>query len=289
MQIIVRKQLKSEFMNYKTKAKILIDEALPYLQKFKNKIMVIKYGGNAMINNELKNSVMKDIAFLKTVGIKPVVIHGGGQEITKEMEKLGTKPIFINGLRVTNKSAIKIIKKVFANINTEIQNNLKKHHVLAKCVYNCMCVIQKNKELGFVGEIKSVNTKKIMHVLAEDKIPVISPLGTMNGQIYNINADIAAMKIAVGLHAVKLTILTNVDGVIEAGKLISHLSIKDARIHISNGVITSGMIPKVEACIEAVQLGCQKAHLINGTVPHSLLFEIFTEKGIGTEVVTNGN
>lgn len=268
------------------KARALVDEILPYLQKFKGKFVVIKYGGNAMINNELKISVIKDITFLHSVGIKPILVHGGGPEITKEMEKFGVKPVFINGLRATDAPTIKIIKTVFVNINKEIQDNLKKLHVQSIGIHNCMLVEQKSKELGFVGEVKKVNTEKIMNVVKQNKIPVISPLGSdIKNQIYNINADTAAVKIAVALKAVKLTMLTNVDGVMENNKLISHLSIANARKHMQNGVITRSMIPKVEACIEAVESGCAKAHIINGMIPHSLLFEIFTEKGVGTEIV----
>ncbi len=274
-------------MDYMEKAKVLIDEALPYLQKFKDKIVVIKYGGKAMINDGLKASVMKDIAFLKTVGIKPVIVHGGGPEVTKEMEKLGAKPVFINGLRVTDAPTVEIIRKVFIGINQEIQAGLERLGTPSEGVYDCMLVEQKSKDLGFVGEVKKVELGEIEKILAEDKIPIISPLGIKGGQTYNINADTAAVKVALALKAVKLTVLTDVDGVIENNALVPHLSIEEAYVQIRNGVITKGMIPKVEACVEAVEAGCQKAHLINGTIPHSLLFEIFTEKGVGTEVVKN--
>lgn len=273
---------------YQKKAKLLIDEALPYLQKFKDKIIVIKYGGKAMINNTLKKSVIKDIAFLKIVGIKPIIVHGGGVMATKKLERLNIKPVFIRGLRVTSAKAIKIIEKVFIGINKNIQINLKKLGVRNKGLYHSVYVEQKNKELGFVGKIKKVNIKKIKKILSEDKVPIISPLGIKGRQIYNLNADTVAAEIAIALNALKLTILTDKDGVIKNGKLISHLSIADIYKYIREGTITEGMLPKVEACITAVKAGCPKAHLINGTVPHSLLFEIFTNKGIGTEIVKNG-
>lgn len=275
-------------MHYTEKAKILIDEALPYLQKFKDKIVVIKYGGKAMINDELKESVIKDIAFLKAVGIKPVIVHGGGMMATKELEKQKIKPIFIRGLRVTSAQAIKIIEKVFIRINHSIQINLKKFGVASKGVYDCMHVEQKNKKLGFVGRVKKVDVKKIKKILQENKIPIISPLGMKYEQVYNVNADTAAVEIAIALKALKLTILTDIDGVIKNGKLVSHLSIAEAHECIEKGIITEGMIPKIEACVLAVKAGCPKAHLINGTIPHSLLFEIFTKEGIGTEIVENG-
>lgn len=271
-----------------TKAKIIIDEMLPYIQKFKGKIVVIKYGGNAMINDGLKKSVMKDIAFLKTMGLKPIVVHGGGPFVTEEMKKANIKPKFINGLRVTDEETVKIIVDVFGGVNKEIEDLLISFQVKAENVKESLIVEQKNKELGFVGEITKVDKEKIMKVIEADKIPVISPIGVNEGK-YNINADTAATKIAVALKAEKLTILTNIDGVMEKGKLISHLSIDDAHKHIKEEIITKGMIPKVEACIDAVEAGCKKAHLINGMIEHSLLFEIFTDEGIGTEIVKNGN
>jgi len=264
------------------KAHVLTEEALPYMQKFKNKIVVVKYGGNAMIHG--KKSVMKDIVLLKHVGILPVVVHGGGPFVTKEMEKLQLKAKFVNGLRVTDGETIKIIKKVFKKINNDINAVIKKLGGKSVSVDNVIMVKQKNKKLGLVGEIIKVDVGKIKKVLKKGSIPVISPLG-VNGKVYNINADDVATKVAVALKAEKLTILTDVDGVIENGKLISHLSINDANGFIKKKIITKGMIPKVKACVEAVKAGCKKAHLINGTIDHALLLEIFTDKGIGTEVV----
>ncbi len=271
------------------KAKMLIEEALPYIRKFKGKIFVIKYGGNAMINSKLKHSVMKDIAFLKSLGIKPIIVHGGGPEITKEMKKANLKPKFVNGLRVTDGSTIKIIDKVFKKINNEIKGLLKEFKEQGETVTGCLIAKQKDKRLGLVGRITKVDKKKILSVINKGYVPIISPLAIGNGKKYNINADTAATKIATALKAEKLTILTDVDGVMEKGKLIAHLSIKDAHKHIKKGIISKGMIPKVKACIEAIESGCKKAHLINGTITHAILFEIFTDKGIGTELVKNGS
>ena len=196
-----------------TKAKIILDEMLPYIQKFKGKIVVIKYGGNAMINDKLKANVMKDIAFLKTMGLKPVVVHGGGPFVTEEMEKANIKPKFINGLRVTDEATVKIITKVFGEVNKNMVKTLESFDVKAKEAKESLIVKQKNKELGFVGEITKVDKDIILKVIEEDMIPVISPIGINDGN-YNINADTAATKIAIALKAEKLTILTNVDGVI---------------------------------------------------------------------------
>jgi len=270
------------------KAHILTEEALPYMQKFKNKIVVIKYGGNAMVNGSLKKSVMKDIVLLKHVGILPVVVHGGGPFITEEMKKAKLKPKFVHGLRVTDEATIGIIKKVFKKINNEIKLDIGKSGGKAVSVDGAIIVKQNDKKLGLVGEIIKMDTGKIKKSIKKGNIPVISPLGVgKDKKSYNINADDVATKVAIVLKAEKLTILTNVSGVIENKKFISHLSIKDAHNHIKNKVVTKGMIPKVQACVEAVESGCKKAHLINGTISHALLLEIFTDKGIGTEIVKN--
>ncbi|MBW2975421.1 acetylglutamate kinase [Candidatus Woesearchaeota archaeon] len=272
------------------KANILTEEALPYMQKFRNKVVVIKYGGNAMLNNSLKKSVMKDIVLLRHVGILPVVVHGGGPFINDEMKKEGLKPRFVHGLRVTDKPTITIIEKVFSKINKEIIKNIQRSGGKAVSVDDAITAEQKNDSLGLVGKVVKVNKEDIEEQLNKGNIPVISPLGKgKNNDIYNINADDAATKLAIGLKAEKLTIMTNVNGVIENKKLIPHLSINDAHKHIKNKVITEGMIPKVKACVEAVEAGCKKAHLINGTISHALLLEIFTDQGIGTEIVKNGS
>ncbi|MBS3136225.1 acetylglutamate kinase [Candidatus Woesearchaeota archaeon] len=268
------------------KARVLIDEALPYLQYFKGKTIVIKYGGNAMDGGD---SVMKDISFLHTVGIMPIIVHGGGPSATKEIEKQKIKTKFINGLRVTDEKSLKIITKVFNGISLKIKDALSKLKVKSTIIKDAVIAKQKSIELGMVGDITGIKKGKIIDALKKGYVPIIPPLGSGNGKTYNINADTVAVKVAVALKAEKLTMLTNVDGVMNNGKLISHLSIDEAQKHIKNGIITSGMIPKVEACMEAVELGCKKAHLINGTIEHAVLFEIFTESGIGTEIVKNGN
>mgnify|MGYP001578576835 CR=1 FL=1 len=264
------------------KTKVLI-EALPYIEKYDNKTVVIKLGGNAM--PEIKNAT-EDIAFLNRMGIKVAVVHGGGPEIDKELKKMGIIPKFINGLRCTDEKVIKAVEKVFRRINKRITRMLKQKGVKAIDAMSCIKARQKSQELGLVGEITSVDKKKLARCLDSGHVPVISPIGIgQNSQKYNINADTAASRVAVDLNAEKLTILTNVDGVVVNGSLQTHIDFRTAKKEIKKGVINKGMIPKVEACIYAVKNKCPKAHLINGLVPHALLLEIFTDKGIGTEIV----
>ena len=274
-------------MNLHDKTQVLI-EALPYIKKFNGKIVVIKFGGNAM--SEMKQ-VVEDIVLLKHMGIKPVVVHGGGPEIDAELAKAKIKPKFVNGLRYTDEFVIKIVKKVFKKLNKEIVSNLSRHGAKSIDATGYITANQKDLSLGLVGNITKVNNNKISGLLGSGFIPVISPLGTgKDKKIYNLNADTAASSVAVALNAEKLTILTNVDGIVIDNKILSHMDIENARDEIKKGNINKGMIPKVEACIHAVKNKCPKAHLINGLVPHSLLLEIFTDKGIGTEIVfKNGN
>jgi len=267
-------------------------EALPYIQKYHGKIVIIKYGGNAMVKQSLKKSVMTDIVLLKHVGLNPIIVHGGGPEVNKAMNKKGIKPKFVKGLRVTDKKTINIVEKVFEEINKDICKLIKKSGGKALSVsgrdHKLISVTQKSKELGYVGDIKKINPEIITSVIKENYIPVISPVGiSKDNEAYNINADTAASALAIELEAEKLTILTDVEGVYEKGKLISQLTIRKAKKKIKKGVIKKGMIPKVEACIDAVRNGCNKAHLVNGIKKHSLLLEIFTDRGVGTEFVKN--
>ena len=274
-------------MESKEKVDIFI-EALPYIKKYHNKRVVIKFGGNVM--SGVFKHLIEDIVFLKRIGIKPIVVHGGGTEIDEELKKLNITPKFINGLRCTDSQTIKIVERVFKKINAKIVSDIRKHGAKAVTADNCIQVKQKSRELGLVGEIIRIDKDKLLGLINSSYVPVISPLGKGNkGKTYNINADTTASHIAVSLKAEKLTILTDVDGVIIDGKLISHLDFKTAEKEIKKGVINKGMIPKVKACIYAVKNKCPKAHLINGLVPHSLLLEIFTDKGIGTEIVYKNN
>ena len=273
-------------MDLNEKAKVLI-EALPYIKNYKNKIVVIKFGGDAM--SEMKH-LIEDIVLLNHIGMKPVVVHGGGPEINKELKKEKITPKFINGLRYTDNKTMEIVKKVFLKINNNIVASIKAHNAKSTNATGNIKVKQKDPKLGFVGKITGIDKNKILKSINSGFIPVISPIGCGNEKDYNINADTAASHIAVSLKAEKLTILTNVDGIMINKKMLSHIGSKTAKKEIKKGSINKGMIPKVEACIYAVKNKCPKAHLINGLVPHSLLLEIFTDKGIGTEVVyKNGN
>ena len=264
------------------KTKVLI-EALPYIEKYHNKIVVIKLGGNAI--SEINNAA-EDVALLKRLGIQPVIVHGGGPEIDNELKKLKIIPKFINGLRYTDEMIIGVVEKVFFRINKRIVNKLKAKRVKSVNASGCIKVRQKNHELGLVGGITKIDKQKILEHIHSGSIPIISPIGFGNGgKKYNVNADTAASHIAVALNAEKLTMLTNVDGIIINGSLQSHINFDAAKREIRKGNINKGMIPKVEACIYAVKNKCPKAHLINGLIPHSLLLEIFTDKGVGTEIV----
>ncbi|HEX5797436.1 MAG TPA: acetylglutamate kinase [Candidatus Saccharimonadales bacterium] len=269
------------------KADLLV-QAIKYISKFADKIVVVKYGGNAMEDEKLKESVFEDIAMLSRLGLKIVVVHGGGPKIDEETKKNGIDKKIIHGLRVTDGQTLAIIEKVFERINDDCARHLNKHGLSAiDCTQGTLITEITDERLGFVGEIKQVNTQPIIAALNKGKVPVLSSLGAdKTGQLTNINADTAASKIAVALQAEKLTVLTNVDSVVDAdGRRISHISAHHAEQYIMSGVINSGMIPKVKACIDAAEHGVKKAHLLNGTTPRALLIEIFTDQGIGTELV----
>lgn len=266
-----------------------LTEAIPYIQKYNGKAIIIKYGGHSMDSHSVKKSILEDVVLLKLLGINPIVVHGGGPEIDNEMRKKGIKPKFLEGLRITDRISINIIKNVYKKINSELVSIIENMDSKAKGLFGSDGILiakRKNRKLGFVGEIINVNASKILKSIKSNRIIVISPLGCdIGGNTYNINADTAAAAIAIAMRAEKLTIMTNVKGVMENGKFHPHLEIKQASKKIREGVITKGMIPKVKACIEAVRHGCPKAHIIDGTMKHSLLIEIFTNKGVGTEIV----
>lgn len=270
------------------KAGILV-EALPYIKKYAGKTVVIKYGGS--VASALGKSGAADLVLLKKVGINPVVVHGGKHLLDREMDKAGIKPRFVKGLRVTGANAIPIAEKAFSMVGSMIVKAVGSAGGKAVAVPGTKLISaeQESKALGFVGKVTKVSTGKINELVEKGQIPVISPLGKgSSGKTYNINADSAAVAVAAALKAEKITIATNVAGVLEKGKLVSHLSIGNAREKIRAGVINGGMIPKVEACVKAVQSGIPKAHLVDGGLSHSLLLEIFTDKGVGTEVVKDG-
>ncbi len=269
------------------KAGVLI-EALPYLREFSGKTFVIKYGGKAMIDEALKDSVVQDIVLMKYIGINPVVVHGGGPEITAAMERAGLKAKFVNGRRVTDKQTMKIVESVLAGkTNKEIVRMFNAHGGKAKGLSGkdgkLLLTKMLDSELGFVGEIEKVNTLELKK--QREFIPVIAPIGIgRDGNTYNINADDAAAALSVAVKAEKLILITDVSGVMHNKALIPSISMKEAKQMIKDGVITGGMIPKVHSCMTAIEGGVKKAHIINGTVKHSLLLEIFTKTGIGTEI-----
>lgn len=278
------------------KANILI-EALPYIENFRGKIFVVKYGGNAMTDERLKHMVMEDLVFLKLVGINPVVVHGGGPEINDLLGKLGKKPKFVNGFRMTDKETMEVVEMVLTGkVNKEIVSYIN------RCGGKAIGLSGKdgglvtadkdlsNGDLGLVGYVKSVNTEVIQLFIKEDYIPVISPVAIgEDGETYNINADTVAGEIAGSLGAEKLIMLTDVEGIYKdygnKDSLISSLDIKTALDYVNEGVIYGGMIPKVLCCINAIKKGVKKTHIIDGRIPHSMLLEIFTDSGIGTVIV----
>lgn len=292
-------------INSVEKAEVLI-EALPYMQKFAGKTIVIKYGGNAMINDEFKRSVIQDIILLKYVGMRPVVVHGGGPEITATLKKFGKKSEFISGLRVTDAETVAIAEMVLVGkINTEIVSLL--NHYGARAVglsgKDADLIIaakhlakihedgqSRELDIGFVGDVTQINKGIIETLLDQNYIPVVAPIGVgLKGETYNINADYVAGELAGALGAEKLLLLTDVEGIYrdynDKSSFISTLSFVEAQEMIKHGTIGGGMIPKVEACVRALTRGAAKTHIIDGRLAHSLLLEVLTDEGIGTEVI----
>ena len=277
------------------RADVLI-QALPYIQKYYNKIIVVKYGGNAMINDELKEAVMGDIVLLSLIGVKVVLVHGGGPEITEMLSKVGKKTEFVDGLRVTDKETVDIVQMVLAGkINKNLVNLLenKGGKAIGLCgIDGHMIKAEKvNEKLGFVGEITDVNVEPILDVLEKGYIPVISTLGyDEDDNTYNINADTAAARIAGALKAESLISMTDIAGILrdkdDPSTLISKVYVSDAPRLVREGIISGGMIPKVNCCIEAIRRGVHKVFIIDGRIPHSILIETLTDEGIGTMFVS---
>lgn len=280
------------------KAGVLL-EALPYIQRFRSSIFVVKYGGSFMdsTDEKVRSGVASDIVFLEAVGINPVVVHGGGKAITKAMEKAGIKANFIKGMRVTDEATMKVVEDVLFNVtNREIVEMIQKLGGKARSfngrdVFRCRKLVQDGVDLGYVGEVVEVNTEALRKCLKASVTPVISPigLGIEDGHAYNINADVAAAKLAAAIGARRLVFMSDVPGLMRDPKdpatLISHLEIKDVPALKATGVVDKGMIPKVDSAVEAVNAGVRRVHFVDGRIPHSVLLEIFTDKGIGTEVM----
>ncbi|MDD2497882.1 MAG: acetylglutamate kinase [Desulfitobacteriaceae bacterium] len=287
------------------KASILI-EALPYIRKFHGKTVVIKYGGNAMINEELKEAVMNDVILMKLVGMNPVLVHGGGPEITQMLKRLDIKSQFINGLRVTDAAAMEVVEMVLVGkINKGIVAHINRlggeavglsgkdgQTIIAKKQYTLVPDEVGNmvkQDLGLVGEVETINTELINTIIENGYIPVIAPVGVGSaGESYNINADFVAGELAAALKAEKLVLLTDVEGIFadyeDKSTIISSLKVEDVDALINRGTIAGGMIPKVQCCVKALQGGVNRTHIIDGRLPHSILLEVFTNQGIGTMV-----
>lgn len=279
----------------KDRAEVLI-EALPYIQKYYDKIVIVKYGGNAMIDEELKKAVMGDLVLLSLIGIKVVLVHGGGPEITDMLNKIGKKTEFVDGLRVTDKETADIVQMVLAGkINKSLVNLLQnlggKAMGISGADGNLITAKQLDPKLGYVGEITSVDVRPVLDLLEKGYIPVISTVGCdKDGNVYNINADTAAARIAGMLKAESLINMTDTVGLLEnpadESTLISKIFVSEAQRLVNQGQLTGGMIPKVNCCIEAIRRGVKKVFIIDGRVPHSILIETLTDEGIGTMFVS---
>ncbi len=279
------------------KADVLI-EALPYIQNFYDKTIVIKYGGAVLTDVDIRRNVLEDIVFLSYVGMRPVLVHGGGPYISKRLEEMGKEPKFVQGFRVTDEETMEVVEEELFKVNREIVRQIislggsaislsgKDDHLIEAKKHAEI----DGQDIGFVGEVTKVNVDIIQRMITSDIIPVITPIGIgKDGFSYNINADQASAEIARALGAIKLALLTNVNGVFrdinKPESIISHINIAEIEELMEKKIISGGMIPKVKACMRALEKGVKKIHIINGTIPHGLLLEIFTDKGVGTEIV----
>ena len=278
------------------KAQVLI-EALPYIQRFNRKIIVVKYGGSAMVDEDLKKQVIQDVTLLKLVGFKPIIVHGGGKEISRWVEKVGKEPEFINGLRKTDAETMEIAEMVLNKVNKSLVSLVEGLGVLSIGISGKdggLLKVKKKysdgKDIGFVGEITEVNPKILYDLLEKDFLPIVCPIGMdEDSNSYNINADDAACAIARAVSAEKLAFLTDIEGVYkdpdDKSTLISELTVSDAKKLITDGFIGGGMLPKLNNCIDAIDNGVSRVHILDGRIAHCLLLEIFTNKGIGTAIL----
>ncbi|MEG0793408.1 MAG: acetylglutamate kinase [Lachnospiraceae bacterium] len=281
---------------YLEKAEVLI-EALPYIQRFNRKIIVVKYGGSAMVDDELKQHVIQDVTLLKLVGFKPIIVHGGGKEINRWVEKVGMEPNFIHGLRVTDEETMEVAEMVLGKVNKSLVQLVQSLGVRAIGISGKDGGLLKVKkklsngaDIGFVGEVEEVQTDILHDLLEKDFLPIICPVGMdENFQTYNINADDAACAIARAMQAEKLAFLTDIEGVYkdpkDSGSLISELSVSEAKGLMKEGNIGGGMLPKLQNCIDAIEHGVSRVHILDGRIAHCLLLEFFTNRGIGTAII----
>ncbi len=280
------------------KASVLV-EALPYIQRFNRKIIVVKYGGSAMVDEALKRSVIEDVTLLKLVGFKPIIVHGGGKEISRWVEKSGMEPKFVNGLRVTDEATMEIAEMVLNKVNKSLVQLVEQLGVLAVGVSGKDGGLLKVKkkyadgaDIGYVGDVAEVNPKILYDLLEKDFLPIVAPVGMdENYNTYNINADDAACAVAMAVAAEKLAFLTDIEGVYkdpeDKATLISELTVSEAHALIADGFIGGGMLPKLNNCIDAIDHGVSRVHILDGRIAHCLLLEIFTNKGIGTAILAD--
>lgn len=284
---------------YLEKAEVLI-EALPYIQRFNRKVIVVKYGGSAMVDEELKRNVIKDVVLLKLVGFKPIIVHGGGKEISRWIGKVGKEAKFVNGLRVTDKETMEIAEMVLGKVNKELVTLVESLGVKAIGIsgkdgglLKVNKKLSQGQDIGYVGDIKEVNPAILNELLEKDFLPIVCPVGLGDDfATYNINADDAACAIARAMKAEKLAFLTDIEGVYrdpeDTSSLISELFVNEAKALIENGNVGGGMIPKLQNCIDAIESGVNRVHILDGRIQHCLLLEIFTNKGIGTAILREG-
>ena len=280
---------------YLEKAAVLV-EALPYIQKFNRKVIVVKYGGSAMVDEQLKKSVISDVTLLKLVGFKPIIVHGGGKEISKWVGKVGKEAQFINGLRVTDEETMEIAEMVLGRVNKSLVTMVEELGVKAVGIsgkdgglLKVKKKYSKGQDIGFVGEVTKVNTKLLHTLLDSDVVPVICPIGSDEGcYSYNVNADDAACAIASAMGAAKLAFLTDIEGVYtdpaDKTTLISRMNVPEAEAFLESGLAGGGMLPKLQNCIDAIKSGVSRVHILDGRIEHSLLLEFFTDHGIGTAI-----
>lgn len=278
------------------KAEVLI-EALPYIRRFNRKIIVVKYGGSAMVDEDLKKNVIKDVTLLKLVGFKPIIVHGGGKAINKWLGKVGIESHFVNGLRVTDDDTMEVAEMVLNKVNKDLVRMVEENGIKAVGISGKdggLLKVEKKyadgEDIGNVGEITEVNAKILYDLLEKDFLPIVCPIGMdENFKTYNINADDAACAVAKAVSAEKLAFLTDIEGVYgdpdNKNSLISELHVTEARQLIGNGNIGGGMLPKLNNCIDAIEQGVSRVHILDGRIAHCLLLEIFTNKGIGTAIL----
>ena len=288
--------MKKDDEKYLEKAAVLV-EALPYIQKFNRKVIVVKYGGSAMVDENLKKSVISDVTLLKLVGFKPIIVHGGGKEIRKWVGKVGKEPEFINGLRVTDEETMEIAEMVLGRVNKSLVSMVESLGVKAIGISGKdggLLKVKKKysdgKDIGYVGEISEVDPQILFDMMEKDFLPIICPVGLDDEfNTYNINADDAACAVARAVGANKLAFLTDIEGLYrdfnDKSSLISEIKVSEAKELIAGGTIGGGMLPKLSNCIDAIEAGVSRVHIIDGRIPHSILMEIFSDRGVGTAIL----